>query len=162
MLIGKLTQLGLTEDEARVYPSLLKLGSAKVGAIVKDSHVSYSKVYDVLGRLDSKGLVSHITIGEIKHFNSVEPYRLHDYILSNEEKLNTQKEIIDKIIPDLADIAGKNRAENFGAEIFVGDRGLRTAYEILFKDAARGEILRYFYPYDDYHETASPFYSRLY
>ncbi|HYT42996.1 MAG TPA: hypothetical protein VEP90_11685 [Methylomirabilota bacterium] len=40
--------------------------------------------------------------------------------------------------------------------------GLRTAYEILLSSASRGEVLRYFYPYDDYHEIASPFYSRLY
>jgi hypothetical protein len=32
----------------------------------------------------------------------------------------------------------------------------------LFKDAAKGDILRYFYPHDDYHEIARPFYSRLY
>jgi HTH-type transcriptional regulator, sugar sensing transcriptional regulator len=161
-LISELVLLGLTDGEARVYLSLLKLGSSKVGAIVRNSHVSYSKVYDVLERLGSKGLVSHITIGEIKYFNSVEPYRLHDYIQSKEKKLRSQKEIINKIIPDLAHIATKNREGNSSAEIFVGDRGLRTAYEILFKDAARGDILRYFYPYDDYHETASPFYSRLY
>ncbi|MDQ6666868.1 MAG: hypothetical protein M3Y53_01425 [Thermoproteota archaeon] len=44
----------------------------------------------------------------------------------------------------------------------MGERGLRTAYEILLRSASRGEVLRYFYPYDDYHEIASPFYSRLY
>ena len=37
----------------------------------------------------------------------------------------------------------------------------RQAYEILLKDAAKGDILRYFYPFDDYHEIASPFYARL-
>lgn len=130
-LIDELVQLGLTDGEARVYLSLLKLGSSKVGAIVKDSRVSYSKVYDVLERLGSKGLVSHIAICEIKYFNSVEPYRLHDYIQSKEEKLRSQKEMINKIIPDLAHLATKNRERNSGAEILVGDRGLRTAYEVL-------------------------------
>ena len=48
MLKEDLNKLGLTNGEARVYLSLLKLGSAKVGEIVKDSTISYSKVYDVL------------------------------------------------------------------------------------------------------------------
>lgn len=82
LLVNELARIGLTEGEARVYLSLVKLGLAKVGAIVKDSRVSYSKVYEVLERLGSKGLVSHVMIGDIKHFSSVEPYRLHDYILA--------------------------------------------------------------------------------
>ena len=40
-MIQELTQLGLTDGEARVYLSLLKIGSSKVGPIVRDSHVSY-------------------------------------------------------------------------------------------------------------------------
>jgi HTH-type transcriptional regulator, sugar sensing transcriptional regulator len=76
MILQELIQLGLIDGEARIYASLLKLGSSKVGAIVRDSHVSYSKIYDVLERLSIKGLVSNVTIGNIKHFNAVEPYRL--------------------------------------------------------------------------------------
>jgi sugar-specific transcriptional regulator TrmB len=41
-MLSELIQLGLTNGEARVYLSLLKLGSSKVGSIVKDSRVSYS------------------------------------------------------------------------------------------------------------------------
>ena len=33
---------------------------------------------------------------------------------------------------------------------------------ILLSDAKKGDILRYFYPYPDAHENASPFYSRFY
>ena len=160
-MLQELSQLGLTDGEARVYLSLLKIGSSKVGAIVRDSHVSYSKIYDVLERLSMKGLVSHVTIGKIKHFNAVEPYRLQDYIQRKEEQLNTQKEIVDQIVPSLIKIANNNRRNS--AEIFVGDRGLRTAYEILLSDTSKHEVLRYFYPYDEYHhDIASPFYARLY
>ena len=160
MILQELIQLGLTDGEARIYASLLKLGSSKVGAIVRDSHVSYSKIYDVLERLSIKGLVSHVTIGNIKHFNAVEPYRLYDYIQKKEEQLNTQKKTVNLIVPSLIRLAKNNRIGN-SAEIFVGDRGLRTAYEILLRDASSNDILRYFYPYDEYHDIASPFYSRL-
>jgi predicted transcriptional regulator len=182
MLNEDLNKLGLTNGEARVYLSLLKLGSAKVGAIVRDSTISYSKVYDVLQRLSIKGLVSQIIVENIKHFNAVEPYRLHEYIKRKEEELDTQKGIIDKIIPQLTEYASDNRyKKKSSAEIFIGDNGLRTAYEILFnnisrrkkkkdKDKDKGndndddndDVLRYFYPHAGYHEVATPFYSRLY
>ena len=48
------------------------------------------------------------------------------------------------------------------AEIFTGDKGIRTAYEILLKDATPKDVLYYFYPLEGYHPIASPFYSRLY
>lgn len=178
MLNEDLNKLGLTNGEARVYLSLLKLGSAKVGAIARDSTISYSKVYDVLQRLSIKGLVSQIIVENIKHFNAVEPYRLHEYIKRKEEELDTQKGIIDKIIPQLAEYASDNRnKKKSSAEIFIGDSGLRTAYEILFNNISRrkkkndndkdndkdnDDVLRYFYPHAGYHEVATPFYSRLY
>lgn len=159
-VMQNLKQLGLTEGEARVYFSLLKLGSTKIGPIVNDSHISRSKVYDVLERLTTKGLISHITVGDVRHYNAVEPYRLRDYLAKKEEQVRNQREIIDRMIPYLAQVASRNRESS--AEIFTGDRGLRSAYEIMYKAARTGEVLRYFYPYDDYHEVASPFYERLY
>jgi predicted transcriptional regulator len=158
-MIERLTTLGLTVGEARVFVSLLKLGPSKVGAVVKDSRVSYSKVYDVLDRLASKGLVSHMTAGNIRRFSAVEPYRLNDYLSKRENELARQKAEASILIAELAKVAGKQRAS--GAEIFAGDSGLRTAYEILLKEAGKGDVLRYFYPFADQHPVATPFYSRL-
>jgi sugar-specific transcriptional regulator TrmB len=160
-MLDDLMSIGLTSGEARVFLTLLKLGSAKVGQIVKDSNVSYSKVYDVLDRLSAKGLVSHIILGNVKYFNAVEPYRLEEYIKSKEREVRKQLDTANKVIPELAKIADKNR-QNDMAEIFMGDKGIRTAYEILFRDATSKDILYYFYPFEGYHPIASPFYSRLY
>ena len=160
-MLDDLIRLGLTSGEARVFLSLLKLGSAKVGQIVKESHVSYSKVYDVLDRLSSKGLVSHIILGNVRYFNAVEPYRLEEYIKSKEQEVRKQLETANNVIPELAKIANKNRQSDM-AEIFIGDKGIRTAYEILLRDATSKDVLYYFYPFEGYHPIASPFYSRLY
>ena len=43
--------------------------------------------------------------------------------MQKQEAKNAQKELVSKIIPDLGEIAGKNREKKSGAEIFVGDRG---------------------------------------
>ena len=156
-----LISTGLTSGEARVFLTLLKLGSAKVGQIVKGSNVSYSKVYNVLDRLSAKGLVSHIILGNVRYYNAVEPYRLEEYIKSKEQEVRKQLETANKVIPELAKIANRNR-QNDMAEIFIGDKGIRTAYEILLRDATSKDVLYYFYPFEGYHPIASPFYSRLY
>ena len=67
-MLSELIHLGLTNGEVRIYLSLLKLVSSKVGSIVKDSRVSYSKVYDVLERLITKGLVSYVTFDIISKY----------------------------------------------------------------------------------------------
>ena len=160
-ILDNLITMGLTFGEARVFLALLKLGSARVGQIVKHSHVSYSKVYHVLDRLSSKGLVSHIILGNVKHFNAVEPYRLEEYIKRKEQEVREQSDIANKVIPELVKVAKRNR-QNTMAEIFMEDKGIRTAYEILLRDATSKDMLFYFYPFEGYHPIASPFYSRLY
>jgi predicted transcriptional regulator len=160
-MLDDLIRLGLSSGEARIFLSLLKLGSARVGQIVKESNVSYSKVYDVLDRLSSKGLVSHIILRNVKYFNAVEPYRLEEYIKKKEQEVHDQLVIANKLVPELAKVANRNR-QNTMAEIFMGDKGIRTAYEILLRDATSKDVLYYFYPFEGYHPIASPFYSRLY
>ena len=120
-MLDDLISIGLTSGEAKVFLTLLKLGSAKVGQIVKDSNVSYSKVYDVLDRLSSKGLVSRIIFGNIKYFNAVEPFRLEEYIKSKEQEVRKQFDTANKVIPELAKIIDKNR-QNDMAEIFTGEK----------------------------------------
>jgi HTH-type transcriptional regulator, sugar sensing transcriptional regulator len=184
--IDQLRQTGLSNGEARVYISLLQLYTpSKVGLIVKESHVSYSKVYDVLRRLIEKGLVSHVVINSVKYFSAVEPYRLLDYVQKKEGEVKEQRLVVERIVPQLTELIERDRKKvkstitKRQAEIFDGDRGLRTAYEILLggydnyditiendpvniRTHEKRAILRYFYPFDDYHPIASPFYSRLY
>jgi sugar-specific transcriptional regulator TrmB len=143
-----------------VYAALLKLGSSKVAEIVKESRVSYSKVYDVLERLGLKGLVSHKTINKIRYFQAVELYRLHEYIERKEDGVRRQRQKLERIIPQLSRYASMKKRS--GSEIFIGEKAIRSAHEILLNDAQENDVLRYFYPYDDYHEIASPFYLRLY
>jgi HTH-type transcriptional regulator, sugar sensing transcriptional regulator len=50
------------------------------------------------------------------------------------------------------------KSRKSGAEIFVGDRGLRAAYKILLKNAAKGNVLCYLYPFEGYRPVASLFY----
>ena len=158
--VEQLTSLGLTQGEAKVFLAMIQIGPSRVGKIVEKSGVSQSKIYNVLDRLVLKGLASYNLQDNIKHFQSLEPSRLHEYIQKKEDEIKRQKEGITQLVNDLTkNIYATKRSTS---EIFVGERSLRSAYMTLLSDAKKGDILRYFYPYPDAHENASPFYSRFY
>jgi len=155
----KLKRLGLTEGEAGVYLALLKLNSSTVGAIVKESGVSYSKIYEVLGRLMEKGLVSFTMKEKTKYFQGIKPNRLLDIIKQKEEAIKEDKKVIEQILPDL-EAMGDNKG-NQSAEIFIGLKGLKTAYELLLKHYSKKEPLSFFYVHDEkYAEIANDFYEK--
>ena len=158
--VEQLTNIGLTPGEAKVYLAMIQSGPSRVGKIVEISGVSQSKVYNVLDRLISKGLATYNIQDNIKHFHSLEPSRLHEYLKKKENDVRKQKEVMTQIVTDLSkNIYATKRSTS---EIFVGDRSLRSAYITLLSNAKKGDILRYFYPYPDAHENASPFYFRFY
>ncbi len=157
-MINKLEQLGLTSGEARIFVSLLKLGQSKVGAIVKGSRVSYSKVYDVLERLIKKGLVSYVLIENVKHFRAAEPHRINEYLEEKDKEISKQKEIASELIPQLMKITKTD--DHTKVEVFIGKKGLKTAYEILMQGDKK-RTLRYFYPFDEHHSIADDFFMQL-
>ncbi len=56
--VEELTNLGLTQGEAKVYLAMIQNGPSRAGKIVEISGVSQSKVYNVLDRLILKGLAN--------------------------------------------------------------------------------------------------------
>lgn len=158
--VDQLIDVGLTPGEAKVYLAMIHIGPSRVGKIVEMSGVSQSKIYNVLDRLILKGLASYNLQDNIKYFQSLEPSRLHEYIQRKEDEVRRQKEALTQIISDLS--KNVNAAKRSTSEIFMGERSLRSAYMTLLSDSKRGDILRYFYPYSNAHENASPFYSRFY
>lgn len=142
----KLKQIGLTEGESKAYLSLLKLGSSTVGPIVKNSGVSYSKIYEVLSRLLEKGIISYTIKEKTKYFQAVEPTRLIDYLNKQEKKIKTNKQLLKEIIPHLHKL--KNKGVLQESEIFMGLKGIKTAYEVLTKNHSKDEPLLYFYVHD--------------
>ena len=72
----KLQKIGLTAGESKVYMALLKIGSSTTGPIVDEAKVSRSKVYHIIERLMSKGLVTSIVKTKTKYFQAADPHKL--------------------------------------------------------------------------------------
>ena len=132
-----LRHIGLTEGESKVYLALLKRGSSTTGPIVDEAGVARSKIYHILERLITKGLVTIIIKSQVKYYQAVEPSRLLTYIDSKEQELENDRTYVKSILPQLE--AYKQEGGKEDAEIYRGLEGVKTARELALKTLKRGE-----------------------
>ncbi len=133
-----LQDIGLTNGESKVYLALLNLGETKTGELAKKSQVSSSKIYKILDRLEKKGIVGHVLKGKIKYFSATNPKRIIDYIEEKEKILESKKQEIKKIIPEIEKIL--NNSENKSqAVIYEGFKGVTNLFRNILDDLKKGE-----------------------
>jgi len=116
-----LKELGLTENEAKAYETLLRLGKTSAGHISKESGVPYGRIYNVLESLEEKGLVK-VVPEKTKKYVPSDPSQLHDYVASRKQKL----EEIEKKIKEY-----KTIYEEHGKEAVQVVTGKKNFYKII-------------------------------
>jgi len=155
-----LKKIGLTDGEAKAYLVLLSLGTSSVGPISKKAVISYSKIYEVLDRLIEKGLVSFIVKEKTKYFQAASPKNLLEYINKKEKDLSEKKQFLQKIIPDLEKIQESKTKQE--AEIFMGVKGLKSAYKKLMEDTTKKDEGLFFTLHkEEYAEKSEMFYNSI-
>jgi len=96
-----LDEIGLSQYEKKTYLTLLRIGNSKSRKIAKESGVSYGRIYEILDKLEEKGLVTIIPT-KPKTFDAIDPKIAFDLLLKREEdKLYKLKKEIDSLkVPD--------------------------------------------------------------
>jgi hypothetical protein len=112
--------LGFTEIETRVYLALLELGQAHTGAIIKKTGLHKATIYQILNRLQEKGIVSYTLERDVKAFQATDPKNILDQFQEKEDNFK-------KLLPELQSIAKFSRKQS-SAEIFNGKKGIITVY----------------------------------
>ncbi len=144
-----LEEIGLTKTEARIYLTVLDLGSAMAGTISQKSGIHRRSVYDALERLIEKGLISFITRNNRKWFEAVEPARL----LQIAEEKN-----IKQVIPEL-ELKFSTAKEKQEAMFFKGKQGLKSVFDdqinekktiyVLGAYEGASEVIQYYFMHYD-------------
>jgi len=134
----ELRELGLTGNETKVYLALLGLGSSNVGEIIKKAKIHRNIIYDNLERLIEKGLVSFVTIRNVKHFEVTSSKELKEFIKKQKEEILKKEKIAEKVIPRIEELRNSTLRKQ-EATIFRGKRGLKTILEEITE--AKSEIL---------------------
>ena len=68
-----LKKLGLTDNEIKIYLSLLKIGETPVGGIINDLKIHRQTAYNALGSLEKRNMVIKTMKNKIYHFKIADP-----------------------------------------------------------------------------------------
>lgn len=131
-MLDQLREYGLSEKEARVYISCLKLGSSTANKISSMTGLRRSTTYDVLEALKQKGLIASFSRDKKHYFQAVEPTEFLTFAEAKVEKLK-------KILPELERIKGF-AVEKPHVELFEGFKGVTSLLESLYREK---EVLLY-------------------
>ncbi len=125
-------EIGLTENEAKVYIALLKIGNSTSSKIISEAKVSGGKIYETLDKLYKRGFVSISNINGVKHFQATNPEAIIDYIDEQKNELVKKEEKFVEILPQLKSI---QESPAFSSETLIGTRAIKPLVEKLFASA---------------------------
>ncbi|MDG6938799.1 MAG: TrmB family transcriptional regulator [Nitrososphaerota archaeon] len=95
-----LGRLGLSDYEIKAYSSLLQYGAQTAAEVSRQSSVPYSKVYEVLGRLESKGWVESDVSRPSKYYPKPPDVALQSFRMKRESEYKNYEDTIAKeLIP---------------------------------------------------------------
>ncbi len=132
-----LEDFGLTTAESRVYLALFEVGQSKTGAIIGATGLQSSTVYGALSSLISKGLASYAIVGKVKHFHAEPP---ESFMLFLDEK----RRRFSDLVPKLRKIQAKSSLEQKSAKVYLGAKGLKSAFNDIYMTLEKGEDYCFF------------------
>lgn len=131
-----LKDLGLTENEAKVFLSALKTGLAPISRVARQSGIARTYVYELAEQLKSKGLLAEIEERGIKKVQALDYGGLLAYVARRQKDMQ-------RLEKDLIKSAGAFQALRSGApqktkvRFFEGVEGIKSINAEIRKDLAR-------------------------
>lgn len=126
----KLTHLGLSDSEARVYLAMLKLGPSTVQNIAKTAKLSRTASYQVISSLENKGIASTFFEKKKKLFVAEDPEKLEGYFAQHIGAMQAELSSLNRIIPELRVLQSGDMKPR--VRFYRGTEGIRA----LFRDLA--------------------------
>lgn len=97
MNLAILKHFECSDNDIKVYTSLLQIGRSKTGPVIQNTDIASSRVYESLRRLVGKGLVSYQVKNNIKYYKA----ELPDELLSSYEQHANSLRSLSKEIEEL-------------------------------------------------------------
>ncbi|MBW2967227.1 hypothetical protein KY362_01950 [Candidatus Woesearchaeota archaeon] len=120
-----LENMGFSPNEIKVYLTLNDHGSCKAGKVAKVANIDRSSCYNSLKSLIEKGLVSYVSIGQVKWFQATGPKALKEY-------LTEQQKDLDEVLPELQ---ARHKAAKLTGQVrlYKGFKGVRTILQDILR-----------------------------
>src|SRR3989344_5864289 len=137
--INQLKNLGLSENEAKVYLAMLELGPASAMEISQKSGINRPTAYVQIESLKKLGLVSTQTKGKKQLFIAESPDQLEFVLDKQLTDVKNKKDELQKMIPELLNLYRSSGSQP-QVRFFEGKEGLLRMQEIVLKSDIK-EIL---------------------
>jgi len=131
MIADTLKELGLSQNEIKIYISLIELGPSLIGKICEKTKIHRRNVYDSIEMLKDKGFVSATIINNRNVFEAVNPERILDIL--DEKRIN-----VEKIIPQLINQQNKKQIL---VKVYTGLNGRKIIFEDKLKHLEEQYVL---------------------
>lgn len=121
-----LRNLGLTNDEGKVYIELLK-GPRSHLEIARLTGINRTKVYRLADQLEKRSLVTTRTDDRGTLLAAGDPVELEVELVTNEERLKNQRAIYKQLLPQLKSLQsrGNKNPESFTVQTYEGVEGFK-------------------------------------
>ena len=103
-LLKKIEYLGLQENEAKIYLSLLEIGEATVTQICKNARLNRTTGYDILERLCLYGIVGKGIGGKKRLYIAESPVHLNQFLENKKRRAEKRIQEFKNILPELKSI----------------------------------------------------------
>lgn len=123
LLSTSLAEIGLTDNEAKVYCAALSLGVSSILKIARASNIKRTTVYSVVESLKQKGLMRIEIKGLKKVYAAENPQKLEQVINERHSKLQ-------QLIPQFSALYNLPSGENF-IKYYEGVKAVQSVYEEL-------------------------------
>ncbi len=127
-----LKEIGLTDNEIKVYLAMLEEDESLASAIAEKTKINRSLMYTILNNLMEKGMVSYVIKENRKYFRATDPEKILNVLKEKEDIIKRQEEEIKKIIPDLRKLKVP-RKEEVKVEIYRGKEGNKTLLDDILR-----------------------------
>jgi len=129
----ELKELGLTDNEIKVYLILLENGILNPTKIAEKAGMHRSYIYDILERLLDRGIINTLLVDNKKHYQPVDPKVLRETF-----ELKLRK--LDVILPNLFGLFQSTKEET-RVELHRGKRVYKTLIKYLIVNLKAKDIV---------------------
>lgn len=150
----ELKELGLTENEIKIYLVLLEHGTQNPTKLAEKTGLHRSYVYDTTERLLERGIANTVLINNKKSYQAVDPKSLREIF---ELKLRS----IDSIMPNLQELYNTAREET-QIELHRGKRVYRTLIKDLVANLKEDDVVLLLGVDENILDSVEPIYLKQY
>jgi len=116
----------------------LELGDTTRAKLVKHTKIAGSKIYDVLERLQQKGLATIYIKNNVKHFKPQHPKQLINFVEEKKARLESKKSEITKILPQLVSQFNSTK-QTQEVELLTGLKSIKLFFQEQLEELKKGE-----------------------